>query len=297
MNRSLLVNKSAVNSPRRHTDLPLPPAWVRSLVPFNSDGDAALDFFEHGAWSLLIARVNAARRLSEQELRSETTAAYDRISQRLKYRAFAVRFWNFIPAINDLNEEGLSRYMAFNQGRFDAFNGRMGESSLESRVPTASGVGHDGEDLLVYCLASDHPGEHFSNPRQIAPHRYSKKYGPLPPCFARATRVGGPDRGALLLVGGTASICGENTLHVNDLRGQIAETLRNLSTLVNSVHADPQPLSLFRELRIYYPQATDLGVVRSELNDAFPNVAQIEYVGADLCRPELLVEIEGVAAV
>jgi hypothetical protein len=297
MNRSLLANKSAINPPRRRVDSHLPPTWVSSLVPFHPRGDAALESFENGPWTLLIARVDRSRSLSDQRLRSETSAAYERILERLNDRAFPVRFWNFIPAINGVNDEGLNRYMAFNQGRFDAFNQRVGNSPLESLVPTASGVGHDGEDLLVYCLASNRPGRHFSNPRQIAPHRYSKKYGPLPPCFARATCVVAPDNSALLLVGGTASICGEDTLHVDDLGNQIAETLRNLSALVHSVNADPQPLARFRELRVYYPEPTDLAAIRSELSGAFPSGARIEYVRADLCRPELLVEIEGVAAV
>ena len=66
---------------------------------------------------------------------------------------------------------------------------------------------------------------------------------------------------------------------------------------MNSVRPDREPLSRFRELRVYYPRPTDLSVIRAELVDAFPHVSRIEYVRADLCRPELLVEIEGVAAV
>ena len=280
----------------RQTECPFPPRWVSRLVPLpwpaQTSDDLTIEINAADRWTLAAARVPMARGMSGESLRAATARAYREIYNRLSPAAFPVRFWNFIPRIHHIDACGLDRYMAFNQGRFDAFIQRVGElSGLDDQVPTASGVGHDGSDLLIYCLASDQPGHNVGNPRQIAPYRYSRKYGPLPPCFSRATKVSG-----LLLVGGTASICGETSLHPEDLPAQIEETLHNLSALLNGIRPEPQPLACFREIRVYHARPTDAGVLRDQITPVFPNVVEIEFVHAELCRRELLVEIEGVAA-
>ncbi|HJX29536.1 MAG TPA: hypothetical protein VJ885_16660, partial [Thermoanaerobaculia bacterium] len=53
-------------------------------------------------------------------------------------------------------------------------------------------------------------------------------------------------------------------------------------------------LACYRELRVYYPEPERLEELQSLLSGAFPS-GKIEWVRADLCRAELLVEIEGVA--
>ena len=67
---------------------------------------------------------------------------------------FPVRFWNYLPAIHQPMDVRRDRYMVFNAGRFKALSDwleRPGESA--GRLPAASGVGHDGEDLVIHCLA------------------------------------------------------------------------------------------------------------------------------------------------
>jgi chorismate lyase/3-hydroxybenzoate synthase len=141
------------------------------------------------------------------------------------------------------------------------------------------------------------------NPRQIKPYRYSPKYGPLPPCFARATALHRPDGVPLLLVGGTASIVGEESVHLADLERQTDETLTNLAILVDAAAGEPvregadrtAALARYREIRVYYPDPGQLADLQALLKDAFPAVDRIEWVRADLCRAELRVEVEGVA--
>ena len=70
----------------------------------------------------------------------------------------------------------------------------------------------------------------MANPRQIAPYRYSKRFGPLPPCFARATVLPAEAGTARkILVGGTASIRGEESIYLDDIRLQTSETFHNLA--------------------------------------------------------------------
>jgi enamine deaminase RidA (YjgF/YER057c/UK114 family) len=186
--------------------------------------------------------------------------------------------------------------MVFNAGRFKALCDWFGGSDqLAARVATASGVGHRGRDLVVHCLAGAERGVAVENPRQIPAFRYSKRYGPLPPCFARATVVRNLlPTGPAVLVGGTASICGERSMHQEALAGQIRETLANLGSLVTAAGVSGDPLAAFTHVRLYHPRAQDAAAIESAAAE-FTSVDRVQLIQADLCRSELLVEIEGVA--
>ena len=54
-------------------------------------------------------------------------------------------------------------------------------------------------------------------------------------------------------------------------------------------------LEWLRCLRVHVLDARDAAVVRTYVDDVAPQVADVEFVQAPLCRPELLVEIEGLA--
>ncbi len=218
-----------------------------------------------------------------------------------------VRFWAFVPGIHDDLGTGLDRYMAFNAGRHSAFSSRLGTpSQFDQSVPTASGVGIDGDRLMIACLAGVQPGQHVENPRQRPAYHYSRRFGPLPPCFARATVVRGEAGERVLLVGGTASITGEESRHPDDMDRQAGETFRNLTSLVAAAEGRPlvdppsvldmaATLTHFREVRAYYRRVGDHAAVASIVGAMFSRACRIELRLAPLCRRELLIEIEGVA--
>lgn len=222
---------------------------------------------------------------------------------------YPIRFWAFVPNIHADLGAGLDRYMAFNAGRFAAYSAWCGgRDALGRSVATGSAVGIEGDRLELHCLASCEPGTPVENPRQVPAYRYSRRYGPLPPCFARATAMQGASLGRRLLVGGTASIRGEDSLHVGDARAQTLETLQNLASLVRSACGTAEPevcdddalldcLGRFRELRVYTPRPGDGGSVLEILTRFFVGAGRIEVLQAELCRPELLVELEGVAEI
>ena len=119
----------------------------------------------------------------------------------------------------------------------------------------------------------------------------------MPPCFSRATiaSVNGERR---LLVGGTASIVGEDSMHEDDVDAQVEETLRNLEALIDAaLHPPRQGMALERllDLRVYVARPEDAPAIRSLLDERCPRAERIELAIARVCRPELLVEIEGVA--
>ena len=291
----------------------MPPAWVvgllgpfalRSAGPVLQDGAVSLEVTRGGGFCLASVRVPAARSLDREAFRQAAAGAYRRLEAILRDPSLShpVRLWNHIPGIHEPMGEDQDRYMAFNAGRFEALADWFGgPASFDTRSVSASGVGHDGTDLVIHCLAADEPGQAVDNPRQVPPHRYSRRFGPLPPCFARATTIHPPGGEPLVLVGGTASIVGEESVHVGDLERQVEETLTNLAVLLNvaageaAVEDRAAVLARYRDLRVYYPDPARLGELRDLLADSFPGVEEIEWVRADLCRSELLVEIEGVA--
>jgi chorismate lyase/3-hydroxybenzoate synthase len=146
--------------------------------------------------------------------------------------------------------------------------------------------------LSVHVLASEVEGEPVENPRQIPAYQYSRRYGPRPPCFARATRLG-----SRLLIGGTASILGERSTHDGDIERQTRETLQNIAALLGAAREDAPaaPLDRLSSLRVHVRDAADAPAVRAILAKTLQPATDIELVQASLCRKELLVEIEGVA--
>jgi len=252
---------------------------------------------------LLTIHLKGAIDADEQTLRAAVTAAYQRLAQYIDNNAIGhpIRIWNFIPDINGMLGE-LERYMVFNAGRHDGFVQWLGEKFADSgMLPTASGVGHDGADLIIHCLCSDQPSRSIENPRQCPAYQYSRRYGPVPPSFARGTLLEN-DHPPTLLVAGTASVLGEQTVHVGDLQKQLDETLTNLACVVASAagrsgQADDRArwLGMYRHLSVYCPDAGQLETLYELIHTHFPNVRQVELIRADLCRADLLVEIEGVA--
>jgi chorismate lyase/3-hydroxybenzoate synthase len=258
-----------------------------------------------GGFSLVSVRVAQACEFNPNNFAHHVCNGYQHIAKLLKQSGspHPVRFWNVIPDIHRPVGEGTDRYMSFNAGRFRALAEWFGGAdSFAGLVPAASGVGHDGDDLIIHALGARTAGTAISNPRQIAPYRYSRRFGPLPPCFARATLIHDRDNTPLLLVGGTASIRGEDSVHPKDLRQQTRETLENLACLVATASgakysSDQQRAYLrpYQHLRVYHPRLSDRQGIGQMLSDAFGNHPQIEFVRAELCRSELLVEIEGAA--
>src|SRR5687768_5411613 len=197
-----------------------------------------------------------------------------------------LRAWNVVPAINR-PQDGLERYRRFCRGRAEAFEAHHGPA-FEALLPASSAVGSAEGPLVTWFLAGREPGLHRENPRQVSAWAYPPLYGPRSPSFARATRCpSGAAKGRLLL-SGTASIVGHRSLHPGDVTGQLEETLRNLDHLL----ATGDELAA---VRVYVRHAADVGQVRAALERRLGADLPALYLRADICREELLVEVEGVA--
>ncbi len=280
---------------------PTPPQWVDEALGPNAqraDPGSTVDALVSGPLVLLQTTVSGARAMDADQLRSHVSNAYVAIGAALTtFNRQPIRFWNFIPEPGHAMGGGLDRYMVFNAGRYDGYSRWSGGANVGPSLATASGVGTIGNDLVVHCLAADIPGTAVENPRQKPAWQYSARYGPMPPCFSRATiaRIGNR---CLLLIGGTASITGEDSRHAGDAEAQLSETLSNLDALIAAALAGTNgcdPLARLVDLRVYVARPDDAPMIREVLETRCPRATRIDMAIARVCRPELLVEIEGVA--
>jgi len=115
------------------------------------------------------------------------------------------------------------------------------------------------------------------------------------PLFERAKYIGTPEF-AVVFVSGTASIIGEQTIGKNDIEIQTNTTCDNISQLTNLENLEkagidiPQTESCY--LRVYVKNIEDIPLVEQICQQKYGNIP-ILYVKADICRDDLLVEIEG----
>jgi chorismate lyase/3-hydroxybenzoate synthase len=275
--------------------MPVPPRWVDDLLGSSRGSDArnGVDVRLAGPAAHAMARIPQAAHLDADGLRQSVASAYRALIESLEtIGRHPARFWNFIPDINAPMTDGLDRYMVFNAGRHDAYSDDCGA------LATASAVGITGSDVSIHCLALEKAGTPVENPRQTPAWKYSARYGPLPPRFSRATIVELAGR-RTLLIGGTASVVGEDSRHAGDFDAQVEEIVLNLEALIRSADGSSNgghaPLRRLVDLRVYVKSAACADRAREMLVSACPRARTVTVAVADICRPELLVEVEGVA--
>ena len=168
----------------------------------------------------------------------------------------------------------------------------------ESGAPAACALGSYGGPLVLYCLASKTPAESIENPRQTSAYRYPQQYGPRAPSFSRAALWSGAGSDSdILFVSGTASIVGHQTLHEGNVVAQAHETLTNLQSVVAAaISHGARDIALLSDLMLkaYVRHASDQPLVRQVLAGHGLDADAVLYLHADICRADLLVEIEAI---
>lgn len=224
-------------------------------------------------------------------LQSATEEAYREVFAAVNELGYPhlVRIWNYLPQIN-VETRGLERYRQFNSARRQALIDYRRD--LTGNVPAACALGSvPGSPLVIYFLASRGTATVVENPRQVSAYEYPQQYGPKP-AFSRASILGD-----LLFISGTASILGHETVHVGDVTAQTRETLANIQSLVGEASrlsgAGRFSMSSLA-YKIYVRNGADLPLIQSQLHTAMGPRMQVLYLQADICRQDLLVEIEAV---
>ncbi len=221
-----------------------------------------------------------------------------------------VRQWNYVEDIvgRKCDKDGeRQNYQVFNDVRTTFY----AKADFLHGYPSATGIGAIAGGIVLECIALSADDNlkivPLSNPQQQDAHRYSqdvlvgKPISSVPqktsPKFERAKLVSDDNTG-LIFVAGTASIRGQITVGIGDVEAQTKTTIENIADLTSRQNlaqagfqteseADP-----FLYLRVYVKYAQDIPQVKNICEKAYGRVP-ILYVVSDICRDELLVEIEG----
>jgi chorismate lyase/3-hydroxybenzoate synthase len=231
---------------------------------------------------------------SAEALLHATRTAYQEVFAALEetQHRHLIRVWNYLPEING-DAEGDERYRHFNSARQTAF--RESGRSTVGTVPAACALGSPaGSPISIYFLASRHPPKMIENPRQVSAYHYPSKFGVHSPVFSRAC-VLSESGGTNLFVSGTASIVGYETIHHGDVRAQTRETLTNIEALVDEANRVMGPAHYSMnalKFKVYVRRVSDLAAIEDALSSRLSESTSIVYLHADVCREDLLVEIE-----
>jgi hypothetical protein len=163
-------------------------------------------------------------------------------------------------------------------------------------------------EFIAVSASKDFDVIPLSNPRQVDAHKYSQdvlvgspdKNGQemAPPKFERAKLVSIKNR-RQIFISGTAAIIGQDTAVEKDVEGQTKTTAENILKLVSRENLknsgvpfdlDPRPLS---HIRVYVKNEADIPRVKKVCENFLKSTSSL-YLVSDICRNDLLVEIEGV---
>ena len=222
--------------------------------------------------------------------------AYTSILNFLEKKEFPnlIRIWNFFANINQ-HSNSLERYQSFCVGRYDSLEN---VTEFERLLPAATAIGTSGGKFIIYFLATTKAGVQVENPRQISAYHYPKQYGPKSPSFARATLKHWPSV-TQFFISGTASIVGHETLHEENVLVQLEEILKNIEALggtVRDTHQQPiHDITGLSFMKVYIRHPEHYQIIEEALSHRIGKDVSVIYLQGDICRENLLLEIEAFA--
>lgn len=227
---------------------------------------------------------------------AQAEVVFGRVAEIMRREGFPVdsiqRQWNYVEGITR-ETHGCQHYQALNDARSEFY----APVFWTNGYPAATGIGTVCGGITVDVnAATGLVSRAVDNPLQRAAHVYSEKVlrpgdraVPTTPKFERARVVeyGGQ---SLCYVSGTAAIRREESLAGMDAVRQTGVTVGNIGQLTAQVSSGCR----VRSARVYVKRAEDVPAVEEAVRAAYPE-ADLLFLEADVCRPELLVEIEALA--
>lgn len=217
-----------------------------------------------------------------------------------------VRQWNYIGNIYQRSKEQQQYYQLFNEVRKWYYTGL----GVETGYPAATGIGMSQPGVAIETHAIK-PGvevscDAISNPLQCEAFYYGQEVlvgqtgeiqkSKSAPLFERARLVHDNNR-SILFVSGTAAIIGQQTVAPGNAAEQTRISIKNIERLAspeNLLNRVPKLTCIpnkFAYVRVYVKQAEHIALVGSICQNYFQETP-ITIVQADVCRENLLVEIE-----
>ena len=222
-----------------------------------------------------------------------------------------VRQWNYIE-----NIIGSTRFEDGDKQNYQVFNDirsvYYGTADFTKGYPAATGIGMNcGGIVLEFIAAKVSNGIRIipiQNPDQVNAHQYARNYlvgraikevrDKTTPKFERAKLLAN-DNSYFVYISGTAAIKGQKVVAIGDVRDQTQITIENIARLIShdnlkkhglKINHNSDPLSY---VRVYVKRRDDIPQVKEVCSKYYKDVPSL-YLISDICRDDLLVEIEGV---
>lgn len=212
-----------------------------------------------------------------------------------------VRQWNYLERITDI-AHGNQCYQDFNDVRSLFYS----SSEWAAGYPAATGIGmqHGGIQIDFNAVRGNIGILPLDNDWQRAAHVYSDD---ILISHRTDTEKGTPkfERGKslsdrqqeMIYISGTAAIRGEESILTGDVLLQTEITLENIHHLIGIDEEERKGSghsAQLKFLRVYLKNEKDATAVKEKLDELCPDIPVV-YLFADVCREELLIEIEGIA--
>ena len=271
--------------------------WYSDSEPKVLSKQTAVCDSPFGKWAF-ISGIKAPK---EMKFRDQVRHVLQKMEALLKEVDFRfqdlIRTWFYIGDI--LKKEG-------NDARYDLLNKVRNEFyakvwSKEEHYPASTGIGMQEDGLIMEGIALKPSCEtsviRLENPLQKSAFKYEIPEEKRPK-FCRAVYVGNADKG-IIFVSGTASIRGEDVCFPSDIKRQTCVTIENIEALISKDNLKRYGINwnlLLKDvsfIKVYLKEKEYYSQVKNICNQYFGNIPQL-YLIAEICRAELLVEIEAV---
>ncbi len=222
-----------------------------------------------------------------------------------------VRQWNYIEGIlNKKSTKGgfIQNYQIFNDVRSLYYS----KNKFTKGYPASTGIGTNSGGIILDFIAINYTRNvrviPIKNPRQKNAYSYSdsvligepieKISRKTSPKFERAKYLSINNVGHVY-ISGTAAIIGQKSAWDQDAKNQTIITIENIQKLISKSNLMdyniPTNLSSpkLSYLRVYVKEEQDMNDVKTICNKYFPDVPTL-YLISDICRDDLLVELEGI---
>jgi enamine deaminase RidA (YjgF/YER057c/UK114 family) len=259
---------------------------------------------------LYLGGVRSDSGIEGTRLQSESVFArvYDLLTAENMPVSSIVRQWNYIEKITGTSG-GHQNYQDFNDSRSRFYS----KTSWVNGYPAATGVGTCCGGVMVDLDAFHSAGSGnkivaLNNTWQVPAHAYSGTvlYGEesklsepkTTPKFERAKLVLSDNKG-IVYISGTAAIRGELSLENVGIEEQTRITIENIEHLISKETLNAAGIwsdtgTQVCALRIYLKDASFYEKSRNIVSRKYNGIPSV-YLMADVCRDELLIEIEGIA--
>lgn len=280
------------------------------------NGEASWLVLQRGNMKMLFA-AGLCENSKSNDFIQQSNSAFEQLQNILSEEKMEfsdiVRQWNYIEKITatvDQNTSTNQHYQIFNDIRSKFYQ----HANFKDGYPAATGIGLDCGGISIDIIAAKFDNERsvisVKSPVQLDAYTYSKEvlagnntmsdFCRTTPKFERAKILITPEN-KWLFISGTAAIIGQESTTQQTIVHQTEMTIQNILSLISTENLQKHGISASEKasinyLRVYVKYKKDMQQVKDTCHKYFPDVP-VAFIFADICRPELLVEIEGHALI